>query len=277
MINSLCFKIYMILSAGYGIITVLFSYADLTRLKAWQEAGYDISLTVDSFVFASGITAICAGAVFMGMFVGREYSDGTIRNKLVVGHGRGFIYLANFLLCTAANLTALILNYTVTFALGIPLLGVNMAAGEIAYRILISVISCIALTSVLTLIPMLVGKKSAAVAALILSIFSMLFITSYVDSKLREPEYYGGGTELVFSPDGEHEFRESEPMKNPNYLEGEKRKVFEFFDEFLPFSQMYHVTSAEAPGLAKTAVYDIIILIAVTEAGILVFRKKDIK
>ncbi len=36
-------------------------------------------------------------AVFSGFYVGTEYSDGTIRNKLSVGHSRKNIYLANMI------------------------------------------------------------------------------------------------------------------------------------------------------------------------------------
>ena len=41
-------------------------------------------------------------AVFISLFVGSEYSDGTIRNKLVVGHSRMRIYLANLIVCSIA-------------------------------------------------------------------------------------------------------------------------------------------------------------------------------
>ena len=41
-------------------------------------------------------------AILTSMFIGSEYSDGTIRNKLVVGHSRMRIYLANLIVCSVA-------------------------------------------------------------------------------------------------------------------------------------------------------------------------------
>lgn len=104
----------------------------------------------------------------------------------------------------------------------------------------------------------------------------MFGATSFVDSLLEEPEYYGG-MELVATEDNGFEYRMAEQEKNPYYLEGDARKAFEFLNDFLPSSQLYRIASLNAPELAKTAIYDIIVLIAVTEAGILLFRKKDIK
>lgn len=263
----------MIFSAVYGVITVLSEYIDVTAMR---NRGYEIDCAAEHIAFGGCISIFAAGAVFVGMFIGREYSDGTVRNKLVVGHGRCGIYLANFILCAAANTAALLINLAVTFALGIPLLGMKMSAGETAFLIFVSIIAYIAVTSVLVLIPMLIGKKSAATAILILSVFFMFGLTSFIDSRLKEPEYWSG-TEMVVTEDGETKFEEMEKTKNPYYLDEDTRKVFEFIDDFLPSSQLYHIASLEAPELAKTAIYDIILLIAVTEAGILVFRKKDIK
>ena len=43
-------------------------------------------------------------AIFIAMFIGKEYSNGTIRNKLIVGHTRTNIYLANFITCLTGSL-----------------------------------------------------------------------------------------------------------------------------------------------------------------------------
>ena len=42
-------------------------------------------------------------AVFISIFIGTEYSDGTIRNKLIAGHSRTAIYISNLLICIVAE------------------------------------------------------------------------------------------------------------------------------------------------------------------------------
>ncbi len=273
MAKSLCFRIYMGFAAIYGVITVLSEYISLCNA---QNMGFDVNFAIDRLAFNGLLAIMFAAAVFAGMFVGREYSDGTIRNKLVVGHGRFGIYLSNFTVCAAVNVLALLINLIAVFSIGIPLMGIDMSAGEAAVNIVISVIAIVSITALFIFIAMLVKSKASALVILLLFTFFMFGATSFVDSLLEEPEYYGG-MELVATEDNGFEYRMAEQEKNPYYLEGDARKAFEFLNDFLPSSQLYRIASLNAPELAKTAIYDIIVLIAVTEAGILLFRKKDIK
>lgn len=273
MAKALCFKVYMVFALAMGIIMTLSEYSNLSIAR---NRGIDVTFSLNQLAFSGALVIMLAGAVFTGMFIGREYSDGTIRNKLVVGHGRFGIYLSNFLVCAAVNVSALLLNLIAVLSIGLPIIGMDMSAGEAAVNILISVIAMVSLTALFVFIAMLVKSKASALVILLLFTFFMLGATSFIDSRLREPEYYGG-MELVSTEEGGFEYKMAEEEKNPYYLEGDARKVFEFLNDFLPSSQLYRISSLEAPELAKTAIYDIIVLIAVTEAGILLFRKKDIQ
>ena len=51
------------------------------------------------FVLMSGVVL----SAFCSLFVGAEYSDGAIRNKIAVGHSRAAVYLANLVTCSAAG------------------------------------------------------------------------------------------------------------------------------------------------------------------------------
>ena len=57
-----------------------------------------------SFFFVYTLAIAISASAFCSLFIGTEYSDGTIRNKLVVGHTRGTIYLSNLIVSMAAAL-----------------------------------------------------------------------------------------------------------------------------------------------------------------------------
>ena len=63
---------------------------------------------------------------FCQPFIGTEYSDGTIRNKIVVGHSRSTIYLANLLTCCFAGLIMCLCFILPTLAIRIPLFGFSL-------------------------------------------------------------------------------------------------------------------------------------------------------
>lgn len=259
--KSLCFKIYLIFSAGY-ILTIIIIRPD--------------HYPIDTFAFSGPMLITLAAAVFTAMFIGREYSDGTIRNKLSVGHKRIVIYLSNLIVCAAANAIALGAYFIITFGIGIPAAGIEMPLPSVAVLTICAFIALTAVSAVFLFISMLFSGKAAATAVLILSAIFMLGVASFIQSRLKEPEYYGG-MELVMSEEGEFMFQESEKRKNPNYLSEDARKVFEFFNDFLPFSQLYRIAENQPVSLPLSAAYDAVVIVLFTGTGILLFAKKDLK
>ena len=59
---------------------------------------------IDGLMCIFVIPVEIASAIFISIFFGTEYGDGTIRNKLVVGHDRRQIYFANLITVAAFSL-----------------------------------------------------------------------------------------------------------------------------------------------------------------------------
>ena len=70
------FWIGMIAMILYGVIDSVGQYRNLKV--------YDMSVTFDTVFFASHIIIGMLISAFVSLYVGTEYSDGTIRNKLMV-------------------------------------------------------------------------------------------------------------------------------------------------------------------------------------------------
>lgn len=275
--NSLCFKVYIIFAVLYSALNIFSRYSEINTIKLYHDTSMSgQTYTVDTVAFDCAMTMVFATAVFIGMFIGREYSDGTVRNKLTVGHSRGSLYLSNFIICAAANVMGIFAALAVTLGIGIPLIGTALTVSEILCFIATTLSASLAVTAVFTFFSMLISSKSVQVAVLILGSFIMLLVTIYINESLSAPEYYPDYV-ITTTIDGETVVEEGNQIKNPFYLTGDKRKVYEFFDEFLPVSQLCLTANGVSRDLTKCVIYDIIILIAVTEAGVLLFCKKDIK
>ena len=111
LIRGKIFWIAIIFMVGAEIFACAVQYRDVLE--------YDAVLTMDQMTFQTGIYLGIVTAVFVSLFVGTEYSDGTIRNKLLVGHKRTQIYLANFVTCAVAIVIIYALSVVTGVILGL--------------------------------------------------------------------------------------------------------------------------------------------------------------
>lgn len=286
--KSFCFKIYIECGFLYGLFNVLLRCLDVMRVRMYVPSGeHDLEIAdpmlemyennLDSVLFDCAMTLLLFAAVFIAFFIGREHSDGTIRNKLIVGYDRGAVYLSNLIVCVTANIFCLFIGIGVTMALGIPLLGTSFTFTEIAVRIGYMIAADIAVTALMVFGAMLIKSKAAICATLLISVFACLIVSIAVSQSLAAPEYYND-YEVVMGENGEYSVEMNEGLVNPYYVTGVRRQIYEFLDEALPISQLYHMAaSAETPEPATALTSDAVILIAISAAGILIFRKKNIK
>lgn len=260
------FWICIIYMAAFAAFIKLSNYFNM------KEYGYVIPLDSAMFTYCMFIGILLA--VFISLFAGTEYSDGTIRNKLIVGHTRTAIYLSNLLICGFAGLMMCLSFIAASLIVGIPLLG--FFESEVRVFLILAALSflmSLAFTSLIMLVSML--KQSRAVAAVIniLGVLILLFAAAYIQARLEEPEYYDAYA--YESQSGEFVQTDKEP--NPNYLKGTKREVYEFFLDFLPSGQTIQLSQWSAHSPVLFAVSSVVIYLAATGIGVLAFNRKDIK
>lgn len=182
--------------------------------------------------------------IFICNIIGSEFSDGTIRNKVTAGHSRGAIYFAEFLVCAAASVILYVL-----FVILIAVVSASrswwkfeMPVDEIGLVFLSCFVAMIAYAALFVLVSMLVGNRSEGlIISVLLTVF--LFVMSVqIDISLEEPEYITKSAVIEEGEDGV-EHVEFEEEKNPNYVRGVKRQVYQFVNDFLPFCQIYSLSS----------------------------------
>lgn len=262
--HSKIFWICMAAMAGFALITQWYNYEDV-------KDGLEPVLESELLVYASFVSI--AISAFAALFLGTEYSDGTIRNKVVIGHSRAAIYFSNLVTTAAASL-AMCLAYLVVYSLtGIVAVGSFKAEPQvILLQILCSLVLAVTFSSIFTLLAMIDQNKAVSAVVCILLAFGLLFAGSYIYNRLEEPEYYSG-----YYVDESGTMQQGEPEKNPKYLSGTQRQVYAFANDFLPGCQQIRLASGEADQPWKMMGYSVIITVVTTAAGILIFKRKDLR
>ena len=258
------FWLCMAFMFGLGIFVVYGKYRDVVRFD------YGVFLD-DAMMVYSLYVGVCA-AVFCSLFLGTEYSDGTMRNKIIIGCDRSKIYASNLFWCVAATVLmgmAFLVSYC---ALGAVLLDPTaLPAGVLASYIAISLLTIASFASIFAMVSMVVSKKSISAVLCLLLFFGMLMAAMVIDSRLSEPELTSGYTMTV------NGIEETVPEPNPRYLQPDARKVYTFFYDLLPTCQGVQLSSHGVGRPWMMVGLSAAICVVTAAVGMAVFRRKDLK
>lgn len=247
-----------------GLFPVLHYMDNIDEKSAW---------TMDSTIFIYSLFVPLMVSLLTALFIGSDYSDGTMRNKLIAGQVRRNIYAANLVVNMEAAFLLCFAFWISHICIGTPLLGWFVSdAKKILGYLLVTLAMVAACVAIFTLISMLCSNKAYSVAGCILIIFMLLFVGVRITAALNEPEMYD-----AYSYMSEGVIVQEDETPNPNYVSGVKRQIYNFLNEFLPGGQMIKLSNMNAEHLGRYAVYDGIIFAFVTGCGILSFRRKDLK
>ena len=233
--------------------------------------------------------------VLISLEIGREFSDGTIHNKLYIGHTRTAIYLSHVITGSMVAFFGYLLFMIPTgiggndffFTLSPP--ACFFLLGELLLSILVWGI----LSAVLT---MLIANRAAGVV----TVFSIMLFLAVINVNLRGYYYNTDPPEITetfidFSEDGKP-YSVERKMNNRWYLDGLPKVLVNMEHEVDPFSMLYNACNyayIHFPEKAKNAdfefqtqinrqmQYDSLVLILtgtiLTIGGSILFRKKDLK
>lgn len=234
-----------------------------------QARGFVTGLDDFFFEMAPFLGAILA--VFISLFLGTEYSDGTMRNKLVVGHTRTNIYLANFLTCFLASVVFIALWFVGGLP-GLVLIGpFEMGVSGVLAYFLVAVGFAAVFTALFVGLSTLYQNKAVAVVLALVLWLGLALAGSAVSDRLDEVEFNGGMAMI----DGEFVMMEDTP--NPLYLTGSARTAAEYLCRILPTGQAIEMTTADITTPGLNIAVSAVAAVAVTAAGIRLFCRKDLK
>lgn len=231
--------------------------------------------TADGLWFVGGMYMSVIASVFISLFIGTEYNDGTIRNKLTVGHTRSEIYFSNLITCSAVSLFYHLVFIAVLFGAGSLLLkSWETPAKTLVILTALSLAAVIATAAIFTTLAMLIHSRSAGAVTAMLVAMGMLIVTMTVNSMLNAPEFIDN----AFHMTDVGEVVKSDPIPNPRFLTGFKREMYQHVLNLLPTGQMVQFGTMDyTSDMAFLPLYAVIVVIVCTAVGLAAFRRKDIR
>lgn len=262
----------------------MFSFAGFIVYERYREMRQypDYYNYTDSMLFAGAMFIGIVVAVVIGSFIGTDYKNGTVRNKLTIGHSRISMYLSNLIICVVTSIIMHTIWFLVFFAsekLGL-IRGFETPYTKIIALVLISFLPIISFTSLFMMICMLITSKSTGSVTVLVLSFIMLMSVTAIYSELTAPEYYEPYIITSINEDGEEIEEYFEGERNRFYPTGIKRKIYEFLYDVIPNGQIMQIADMEsitADKIELVSLYSLSLIAITTAAGIILFRKKDLK
>ena len=248
---------------AYGVYNTLSLYDD--KVLYTQEITPDMT-------FGAYIIPVCIlCAAFCCVFCGEEYSCGTVRNKITVGHSRSAVYFSQFLTCFIAGMAMCLAYIIPSTVLGIVVLGgyQKSVTELLAYLVcgFLLVMSCV---SFYCLIMTLIPKRGAGTAVTMIIILVVANWAILVKQTLNLPEFT-----YRYLP--ETNTMSEKMLPNPRYPTGAYRTFLENLYDFLPAGQAWQISNMLSEALLRLMIFSSVFTVLCMLAGITIFRKKDLK
>ena len=233
-------------------------------------------------------------AILISLMIGTEFSDGIVRNKLIMGHSKGKVFLSELLLSMISSTVLFAVCYGAFIVFNFHRCD-SMEAGEIAMGAVGLWMMHLSFAAVCTAVCFFIPYNSTMAAIINIT---LVIVTAIVAQLLyykffNEPEYYNAKYDYNFDENGhivEQVVIEGEP--NPKYIPTDSAEYAvlraayylmpcgQLTDYQFALSELWFIDFPDERRLndLKTApLYSLMTIGLFTAAGILTFRKKDLK
>lgn len=254
----------------HGLFSLVISISGSASAEQMAQRGYVVYAEEYFYAAVPGLGVL--SAVFTSIFLGTEYSDGTLRNKLIAGRSRTAVYLSGFVSSFAAGLLLLLFWLLgASASLFLSDLPFENGYGEAALSVLALVGSMAAFSAVYALIARLCQSKTLALIVSLAVFFIFMLVASGLYDRLTEVEFLGG-----MMMDG-GQFIEIPRTPNPLYLTGRARTYCEIALEAVPFGLHAMLNNAEPVRPLRQFAVSCAFTLLVSAVGMGLFRRKDVK
>ena len=243
--------------------------AGFTLFRYTSNEGVSLDKIINEFITYIGFFI----AIFVSIFVGKEHSEGIIRNKIIVGHNRISIFLSNLIISVAVSLLCEIIYLLVVFVIGIPLFGkMQMNSTEFMIVLLNTILIIISFCSIYNFISMICSEITISTTICII-VFIAMFIAQGAFSLTAHSSKYIENA--FYDENGNKHIISQEP--NPNYPGDEKVKQARMIYLLIPQGQAMEIGNNDLTYSSQMIISSIILIGVVNIVGVCIFSKKELK
>ncbi len=257
--KEILFWIFIFLTiglAGYGLI------------KCSSVDSINLDNVANEFIMYIGLFI----AIFVSIFVGKEYSQGIIRNKIIVGHSRISIFLSNLIISIAVSILCEAIYLVIVISLGTYLFGqLQIQLSQLLLIMLDTILIIISFCSIFNFVAMICSDITVSTTICMVLFIAMFIAQGALSLTVFSTKYL---TNTTFDENGEI-ITIQEP--DPNYPGDEKVKQARILYLLIPQGQAMEVGSNDIELLSQMPIYSILLISIVNFLGIYIFYKNELK
>ena len=254
-------------------------------LKSLEFYGDSIELLIMNHFVTIGFFI----SLFTTLFVGLEYANGTIRNKIVVGNSRVKIYLSNLIISITVGIIIELVYILFILVVGNVILDeaqLILPFNQFIQMLLHIITIIIMYSTIFNCITLLCNDITVSTVICIIFVFIM-FLSDGTLSMIEHSEKYN--YQYAYNEHGEAT-REIIGL-NPNYPGETKKQIAKVLRNFTPIGHTNQINEAvgeqinqimmnykgEIPNTTNLLWYSLGIIILINTIGIYLFNKKELK
>ena len=223
-----------------------------------QYSGMDYVVALDRVVFIPISFYGVIAAAMVSLFVGEDFSDGCIRNKIVAGRSRSAIFISHLIVCCVTCMVIYLLMLTVTISMGLALFENNVTTKKLIHFVALGMLTCMIYACIYCALTMLIGEKTQGVVICMIISFALLFAALHTNQiVVQEPMKNG--------------------LPNPHYVSGVKRYVYEWLHDLNPTGQAAQLSSMDCQSPLRWVVSNVMWFVLSIGLGSIIFTKKNIR
>ncbi len=223
-----------------------------------QYGGMDYVVALDRVVFLPLSFYGVIAAAMISLFVGEDFSDGCIRNKIAAGRSRSAIFLSHLMVCCFSCFALYLVMLAVTVSLGLVLFENNVPGRQLFSLAALGLLTCMAYAAIYCTLTILIGSRTSGVAVCMIVSFAMLFAALHTNQTVIQQPLKDG-------------------LPNPHYVSGMARHVYIWLHDLNPTGQAAQLSSMSCQSVLRWIGVNAAWMVLAAGVGRGVFARKDIR